>query len=236
MRAENGTACDQSNQETGVTMQELQQAPLAKPPQRFRRVLNAGAGSQRARPIHELFAKAKWHEIRLDIDPANKPDVVGSIADMRAAFPAQCFDAIWSSHILEHLYAHEVPLALLEFRRVLKPDGFAVISCPDLEIAVSLIIDRGIDEVAYPSPAGPITALDLLYGHSASIARGKVHMAHKTGFTCASLGQRLVDAGFATVLGKQKHFDLWMLALMEQADKTSILKELTVAGLDMFEE
>jgi SAM-dependent methyltransferase len=219
-----------------VTMQELQQAPLTKQPQRFKRVLNAGAGSPHTRPIHRLFAKSNWQEIRIDIDPANKPDVVGSVADMRAAFPVQCFDAIWSSHILEHLYAHEVPLALLEFRRVLKSDGFALISSPDLEVAVSLIIDRGIDEVAYPSPAGPITALDLLYGHSASIARGKVHMAHKTGFTCVSLGQRLIDAGFATVLGKQRDFDLWMLALMEQADKALILKELTAAGLDMFEE
>jgi len=217
-------------------MQETQQAPLAKARQRFKRVLNAGAGSQYARPIHELFARERWQEIRIDIDPATKPDVVGSVADMRAAFPGQCFDAIWSSHILEHLYAHEVPLALLEFRRVLKLDGFVLISCPDLEVAVSLIIDRGIDEVAYSSPAGPITALDLLYGHSTSIARGKVHMAHKTGFTCASLGQRLVDAGFATALGKQKDFDIWMLALMEQSDRASILKELTLAGLDMFEE
>src|SRR5665213_540831 len=40
----------------------------------------------------------------------------------------------------------------------------------------------------YTSPAGPITPLDMLFGHSDSIASGHLYMAHKTGFTCASLG------------------------------------------------
>ena len=38
------------------------------------------------------------------------------------------FDAVFSSHNLEHLYPHQVKEALAEFYRVLKPEGMIVIS------------------------------------------------------------------------------------------------------------
>lgn len=199
----------------------------------LKRVLNAGSGSYTARKLHPVFAREIWQEIRIDIDPQAKPDMVSSITDMRASVAPQSFDAVWSSHTLEHLYAHEVPSALAEFRRVLKPDGFALITSPDLESVASLILDGGLDKVAYTSPAGPITPLDMLFGHSASITRGQLYMAHKTGFTCASLGRRFVDAGFATVLVKRQGLDLWALGLMQQADQAKILHILVAAGLDL---
>jgi SAM-dependent methyltransferase len=220
----------------GTAMQDVQQSASATKAQRLKRVLNAGAGPQNARPVHSMFASERWQEIRIDIDPSAKPDVVGSITDMRAAFPPQSFDAIWSSHILEHLFAHQVPDALLEFRRVLRPDGFALITTPDLEAIASLILDHGVEKIAYTSPAGPITGLDLLFGHNASIARGAIHMAHKSGFTCASLGQRLIDAGFATVLAARNGFNLWAVAVMQEADQAMIQKQLVDAGLNVFQD
>ena len=68
------------------------------------------------------FNTPEWHELRLDIDPSVGPDVVGTMTDM-AEVISESVDAIFSSHNLEHLEAHEVPVALQEFRRVLKPDG-----------------------------------------------------------------------------------------------------------------
>jgi len=201
----------------------------------LKRVLNAGSGSYAAHKLHSVFAREVWQEIRLDVDPQAKPDVVSSITDMRSSVAPQSFDAIWSSHSLEHLYAHEVPLALAEFKRVLKPDGFALITSPDLEAVASLILDHGLDHVAYTSPAGPITPLDMLFGHSTSIARGQHYMAHKTGFTCASLGRRFVDAGFPIVLVKREGLALWALGLMQEADQASIQLELGAAGLDLSE-
>jgi predicted SAM-dependent methyltransferase len=41
-------------------------------------------------------------------------------------------DAIWSSHNLEHLQRHEVPLALREFFTVLKPQGLLLLELPNL--------------------------------------------------------------------------------------------------------
>ena len=42
-------------------------------------------------------------------------------------------DALFSSHNVEHLYPHEVPVAFVEFHRVLNDDGFAIITGPDLQ-------------------------------------------------------------------------------------------------------
>jgi hypothetical protein len=202
----------------------------------LKRVLNAGSGSYAARKLHPIFAREAWQEIRIDIDPQAKPDMVSSITDMKSSFGPQNFDAIWSSHTLEHLYAHEVPFALAEFKRVLKPDGFALVTSPDLEAVASLIVEHGLDHVAYTSPAGPITPLDMLFGHSASITRGHLYMAHKTGFTCASLGRSFVDAGFPIVLVKREGLDLWVLGLMQKADQASIQRKLLAAGLDLSEQ
>jgi len=134
---------------------------------------------------------------------------------------------------LAPLRAHEVPLALAEFKRVLKPGGFALITLPELEAVASLVLDQGLDEVAYVSPAGPITPRDMIFGHSPSVTRGQFYMAHKTGFTSASLGRQLADAGFATVLVKREWLDLWALGLMQEADQASVQDDLRSAGLDL---
>jgi hypothetical protein len=76
----------------------------------------------------------------------------------------------------------------------------------------------------------------MLFGHSASITRGQLYMAHKTGFTCASLGRHFVDAGFPMVLVKRQQLDLWALSLMQEADQAGIQSNLLAAGLDIFEQ
>ena len=195
-------------------------------------VLNAGSGPRSAFGLHPVFRDPAWHEVTLDIDARTKPDLVGSVSDMSAIADAT-FDAIWCSHNLEHLYGHEIGRALAEFKRVLKPDGFSLITCPDLEEVAKLVASGKGEDVAYQSPAGPITALDMLYGHSASIARGYEFMAHRTGFTADRLGRLLVESGFDEVFViKGKGFDLWALALMPGAKKTELQQELYTLGLD----
>jgi hypothetical protein len=200
-----------------------------------RYVLNVGSGPRTNRHLHPMFCEPQWRETRLDVDPAACPDIIGSIVNLAGVVPTASLDAIWSSHILEHLYHHEVPLALAEYLRVLKPEGFALITSPDLEIVSSLLVQHGLDHVVYISPMGPITPRDMLFGHSASLARGHHFMAHNTGFTCASLGDRLVQAGFSLVLVKRDKLDLWALALKESSNKEAIQRELKAKGLDMFD-
>jgi hypothetical protein len=65
---------------------------------------------------------------------------------------------------------------------VLKRDGFALILSPDLSVIARFVCDGREDAVAYESPAGPITQVDMLFVHSASIVSGNLSMAHNTGF------------------------------------------------------
>ncbi len=78
------------------------------------------------------FNNDNWKEIRFDIDESVKPDIVGSLTDMKLVETASV-DAVYSSHNIEHIYPHEVPIALKEFHRVLKEHGMVVLTCPDLE-------------------------------------------------------------------------------------------------------
>jgi len=175
--------------------------------------LHVGCGPKRKEQTTREFAGDAWREIRFDIDESVAPDVLGTMTDLSAVESASV-DAIFSSHNIEHLFPHEVPVALQEFMRVLKPDGFVVITCPDLQSVARLIADGKLVEPAYVSAAGPITPLDIVYGHRAAIASGKVYMAHRCGFTEAVLVATLQAAGFASVasLCRRANFDLWAVA------------------------
>lgn len=177
-------------------------------------ILHVGPGHRNnGAKLPAAFQGSDWQEIRLDIDPANEPDIIGSMLDM-AAVTDVSVDAIYSAHNIEHVYAHEVPLVLKEFLRVLKPDGFLVVTCPDLQSVCQLVAEDKLGDAAYTSQAGPITPLDILYGHGAALAAGHHYMAHKTGFTLKTLTQALQAAGFQTIASKRRAraFDLWALA------------------------
>lgn len=166
--------------------------------------LNVGCG-----PVLEddriplYFRSADWCEIRLDVDPAAQPDIVASITDMSCIL-SDSVDCIWSSHNLEHLYPHEVDQALREFLRILKPSGFIYLKVPDLQLVAELVVSNGLDEIAYDSPAGPITPLDMIFGHTASLAAGNMFMAHRTGFSPPLLQRLLRAAGFGYGVLKRK--------------------------------
>lgn len=152
--------------------------------------------------------------MRLDIDAGVSPDIIGTMTDMSAVADASV-DAIFSSHNIEHLYPHEVGTALKEFLRVLKPDGFLVVTCPDLQEVCRLIAEDKLLEPAYTAPAGPIAPLDILYGHRPPMARGNLYMAHRCGFTEKVLIGTLRACGFASVASRRRvhpYYDLYAVA------------------------
>jgi len=174
--------------------------------------LHIGCGPKRKDQTTRGFNTDAWTELRLDIDESVKPDITGTMTDMSAVADASV-DAIFSSHNIEHLYPHEVPVALKEFLRVLKPDGFLVVTCPDLQSVCKLVAEDKLTDPAYVAPAGPIAPLDILYGYRPAMAKGNLFMAHRYGFTAASLGQHLTEAEFArTIAARSATYDLWAIA------------------------
>ena len=84
--------------------------------------LHVGCGPKRKAATTRGFDSDQWREIRFDIDPSVAPDIIGTMTDMSTVATASV-DAVFSSHNIEHLYPHEVPVALAEFLRVLKDGG-----------------------------------------------------------------------------------------------------------------
>lgn len=194
--------------------------------------LHVGCGSKRKDRTTKALSSADWMELRFDIDESVKPDLVGTMTGMPSV-SSESVDAVFSSHNIEHLYPHEVPLALAEFVRVLKPDGIAVITCPDLQSVCQLIVEDKLTEAAYTSPAGPIAPIDILYGLRSSMAQGNLYMAHRCGFTQKVLTATLQAAGFkavATMSRAHPYFDLWAVASKEALTEEQ-MKAMAVAHM-----
>lgn len=188
-----------------------------------KKLLHVGCGSQTIQGIYGFAGDADWAEVRFDIDERVKPDIVGTLTDMTAV-ESGSVDAVYSSHNIEHLYAHEVPGALAEFRRVLKDDGFVVLTCPDLQSVCEAIAADRLLEPLYMSPSGPISALDVLYGHRGFIAQGNTYMAHKCGFTYRVLDGLFIGAGFGACAGirRPETFDMWIVAFKTERPEAEV--------------
>lgn len=186
--------------------------------------LHIGCGPMRKDDTTKAFNTEDWQEIRFDIDQSVNPDLVGTMTDM-SEVPDQHVDAIFSAHNIEHLYAHEVPIALKEFIRVLKPGGFLVVTCPDLQSVCQLVADDKLLEPAYTLPAGPIAPIDILYGHRPAMARGNLYMAHRCGFTARTLTGTLQGMGFKAVASTRRGhpaYDLWAVACKDEIAEADI--------------
>lgn len=179
----------------------------------MKKLLHVGCGSSYIAQTTPGFNDGSWLEIRVDINELNNPHILASMIDM-SEVDSDSMDGIFSSHNIEHLYPHEVLPALHEFRRTLNMEGFCVITCPDLQSVCALVAQDKLLDSAYISKAGPITPIDIIFGHRASMAQGNMYMAHRTGFTEKTLSETIIEAGFKTVATmKRAHcFDLWALA------------------------
>ena len=153
----------------------------------IRRVLMVGAGDDKGE------AWEGWEVVRLDIAPETKPDIIASMTDLGAIGP---YEAVYCSHALEHLYPHEVHVALGEFHRVLVSGGMAMIVVPDLQDVAPT------DDVL---PGMGISGLDMFYGNSREIP-ARPYMAHHCGFVADTLRCAMEAAGFSTkTIRMEKH-------------------------------
>jgi len=170
------------------------------------------------------FENDNWKEIRLDIDKNVNPDIVGTLTDMKSVDTGSV-DAVYSSHNIEHIFPHEVPIALREFYRVLKEDGIVVITCPDIQSAGEALTQDKLFETLYEGHDGPVTAFDVLFGHRETTVDGNIFMIHKGGFTYSVLDRAFYEAGFKVrVGGRSGACSLYLVAFKQKKSEEEVKK------------
>jgi len=98
-------------------------------------------------------------------------------------FSSESIDAIFSSHVLEHLFMDEVERLIPELHRVLKTGGVCRVVVPDLE---KIIVKYDVND--------PRKFLNDIFEIS---KRGEVKNSHHCGFTGKFLIKLFSEAGFS---------------------------------------
>jgi hypothetical protein len=159
------------------------------------------------------FRHTSWREYRIDTDVAVHPDWVGEASNL-GQVSAEFADAIFIFRNLEALPRKDVAMALVEFLRVLRKDGFAVICCADVEAIVGTMVSAGASIQSEDLLSRRATLMELLSFDAVNSWRGPSALSHRCGFAFDYLVKILRDAGFASVAGfrRPSGFDIWLLA------------------------
>ncbi len=173
-----------------------------------RKLLHVGCNYADPLKLPSIFRTVHWKEVRFDIDPNVEPDIIGSVTNMDKV-AVDSFDAVFSSHTFEHLYTHEVPIALRECLRVLVPAGCLVLRVPNLARAAEIMLKKGLYSVAYRAKSGPVRPIDIIFGNTGTIRHGNHFFAHRTGFTPKALEVLMKSAGFHKVQIDLGKFDIY---------------------------
>ena len=125
----------------------------------------------------------------LNANPAPYVDHVCNANDL-SQFAADTFDAIYASHVVEHLdYKDELNDALIGWKRVLVPGGKVYVSVPDLDAIAGLLLDKdglSVDERFH--------AMRMLFG--GHVDRYDYHVV---GLNEEFLGYFLTASGFVNI-------------------------------------
>lgn len=177
----------------------------------MKRVLHVGCGQEILGSKKE-FNHEEYIEVRLDIDPTCNPDICCSVTDIAMHCEADSFDIVYSSHNIEHLFPHEVTVALRMFLHVLKPGGKLILHCPDILQVAEDIVNGKLLTTVYVAPSGPVAPIDMLYGYTDWLT-AKPYMAHRTGFTADSMLGYLEFTGYKNIICEADgKYSLWATA------------------------
>ena len=138
----------------------------------------------------------------VNIDLANnwsnkQPDV---ISDIRAIdLPDEYAHEAMAIHVIEHLYRWDVPAALIEWRRLLKPGAELILECPSLDKVMKLFW-------MYMRSGAKFDPDDTIYALYGDPVHKSVEMLHKWCYTSTELIAAMRDAGFKDVREEQPKF------------------------------
>lgn len=132
-----------------------------------------------------------WTNVDIQRSPRAKrdPDV---FSDAKAiALPDGCADELMVIHGLEHFYRWEAPIALREWRRLLKPGGHLVLELPDLVKCCRNVI-AGLPGKDRADQLG-------MWGLYGDPRAEDPFMCHRWGWSPQTLGALLTELGFVEI-------------------------------------
>ncbi|WP_019501413.1 class I SAM-dependent methyltransferase [Pseudanabaena sp. PCC 6802] len=123
----------------------------------------------------------------VDIEPRPEVDYVCDASDL-SQFADNSVSEIYASHVLEHFHyalGNELLLTLLEWYRVLKPQGKLMLSVPDLRTLCWLYLNPDLDSTER------YKIMRMIFG-------GQINQydVHKVGFDFDLLATYLSEVGF----------------------------------------
>jgi len=139
--------------------------------------------------------------VRLDCNPAHKPDILASVPPLPPEVHAEKWDVIELIHGIEHFLTWRVDELLREIHDVLKPGGVLILEQPNLEAAARVLL--GLDPPQYRGVLE--SAMWPIYGDPAHEDEGYLH---RWGWTPTTLVSRLRGVAFwssVSVLPQQYH-------------------------------
>lgn len=158
------------------------------------------------------------HFLNIDGNPCSNCDLIGGVQRIR--LNSNNVDCIYTSHVFEHITRSNVEKVLIEWCRVLKPNGKLYICVPNLESLFQIYLD-GIIRYEFDESArknvdlatgivfgGQINRYDFhYYGYSFKTLK---HLLESRGFYDVSIFDNLEmksvfprDASFAEINGTQ---------------------------------
>lgn len=143
-------------------------------------------------------------------------------------FPSGSADAVYSSHMLEHIYFEEAKRVLLEVRRVLRQGGVVRLALPDGAVLAQQLIGASAAHSAQAAleyniqlRAHPL-ARPTARGRLAAALGANIHLWQPTR---ALVLEMLVDAGFRDVQERRfREGDLPDLVLVEDREESFFLE------------
>jgi len=124
----------------------------------------------------------------LNIQAAAGVDYVGDIRDL-SQFPDASFDAIYGSHVLEHVgYQKALGDVLKSIHRILRPGGKFLVSVPDLDVLCRLFVHEQM------TANDRFFMMQMMFG-----GQTDEHDFHYVGLNAEFLSQYLQQAGFREV-------------------------------------
>ena len=165
----------------------------------MKRVLDVGSSNVSLSGIARFDG---WKVETFDNDPAARPTYRGDVTNIGLIMLGKRFDAVYASHILEHLPAWKTVDVLRLFAGLLGVHAWLEVWVPDIMGAFQYAIEHelSLGATLYEAKNGsPVTLLDMLYGWDREIRKGKDGFAHRTAFDWPLLEDRLREAGYPNV-------------------------------------